>query len=174
MVEYFGIEAAPGQTFFRCERQRATLSAPACASMWRQANHDNLESRIGCKRCPIGAEHAGELYANMSALHGTLTCARCHRGAERLIGGMHCVSCYNREREAVLGRNAKGTRPTKLPPLEPRRLWFLSGRALTCLSRPRTTDISELIVSALRDSQDRVRFAFRAPTPRRAQLAFPW
>jgi hypothetical protein len=169
MVTY--IQLVPGKLHFRCDRQRASLSTEACASMWREANHDNLESRMTCRCCPIGAQHAGELHASMSALKGMLICARCHRGAERLIHGHACVSCYNREREAIKGRNAKGTAPTKLPPLQPRRIWFLAGRVLTSLAMPRTLDTTELIVAALRDSQDRVRFAFKAPAPRARQLA---
>lgn len=168
MVEY--IHLVPGKLHFACSRQRATLSTDACATMWRQANHENLESHIGCRGCPIGAEHAGELLANMSALHGTPTCARCHRGSTRLIHDMHCVSCYNREREVLRGRNAKGTAPSRLPPLQPRRLWFMAGSLPVVITSARTVDAAELIVAALRDSQDRVRFAFKATRPHRAQL----
>lgn len=28
-----------------------------------------------------------------------------------MVGGLLCISCYNRHREALRGRNAKGTRP---------------------------------------------------------------
>jgi hypothetical protein len=38
-------------------------------------------------------------------------CPRCERPSARLINGRGCISCYNRTREAVLGANAKGTRP---------------------------------------------------------------
>jgi hypothetical protein len=169
MVEY--MQLVPGKLHFRCDRQRATLSTEACAEMWRQANHENIESRLGCRCCPLGAEHAGERLASMSALKGTPTCARCHRGAERLIHGMHCVSCYNRQREVIRGKNAKGTAPTRIAPLQPRRIWFLAGRVLTTLASPLTMDTTELVVAALRDSQDRVRFAFKAQAPRAAQLS---
>ena len=165
------IQLVPGKQHFRCERQRATLSTEACASNWREGNHENAESRMGCRNCPIGAVHAGEALASMSAFKGTPTCARCHRGAERLIHGMHCVSCYNRQLELMKGRNAKGTAPSRLARLEPRRIWFMAGKEPTVLARARTVDTIELIVAALRDSQDRVRFAFKAAAPRRAQLA---
>jgi hypothetical protein len=57
-----------------------------------------------------------ELTATHSALYGTDVCSRCGCGsARRLIGGTRCVSCYNREREFVRGRNRKGTRPTMAP-----------------------------------------------------------
>ena len=161
MVEYFAIEAAPGRLFFRCERQRATLMRESCAGMWREANHLGHDNRATCKRCPIGAEHAGEAMASMSALKGTLTCARCHRPALRLIHGHVCVSCKNREYELLKGCNAKGTAPVKLRALEPRRMWFLAGASFTSIQLPRTVDRAELIVAALRDTQERVRFAFR-------------
>lgn len=169
MVSYFPLEQAPGRLFFRCEAQRATLSTEACAGMWREGNHGGIEKRATCRRCPMGAEHAGEALASLSPLRGTLTCARCHRPALRLIQGHVCVSCKNREYEVVKGANAKGTRPIKLGPLEPRRLVFIAGKALTALAMPRTIDRAELIVAALRDSSDRVRFAFRPAEPRLAQ-----
>lgn len=78
----------------------------------------------------------------------------------RLIWGYVCVSCYNREREVVIGRNAKGRLPVKVGRLEPRRIWYMAGRSLVSLTRPRTTDTTELVVAALRDSRDRVRFTF--------------
>jgi hypothetical protein len=169
MVEYIAL--VPGKTHFRCERLRSTISTESCAGMWREANSGGLEEgRMSCRCCALGAQHAGEAQASLSALKGTLTCARCHRTAMRLIHGHECVSCYNREREMLVGRNAKGTAPTKLPPLLPRRLSYMAGRALTTLAMQRTLDREELIVAALRDSRDRVKFMFQPPAPRTAQL----
>lgn len=105
----------------------------------------------------------------MSPLKGSRICARCHRGAMRLIWGHICVSCYNREREAVIGRNAKGRAPVKIGRLEPRGIWYLAGRQLVRLARARTVDTTELVVAALRDSSDRVRFVFHGE-PHLAQL----
>lgn len=87
----------------------------------------------------------------------------------RLIWGHICVSCYNREREAVIGRNAKGRAPVKIGRLEPRGIWYLAGRQLVRLARARTVDTTELVVAALRDSSDRVRFVFHGE-PHLAQL----
>lgn len=171
MVVYFRIEQVPDKTYFKCERLRCTLSTVACADIWREANHDNVERRASCKCCPIGAGHAGEDNANMSALKGVLICARCHRMAQRLIHGHRCVSCYNRERELRVGKNAKGAVPTRLAPLEPRRLWFWMGGVQTALALGRTLDTDELIVAALRDSKDRVRFAFRGASRGVRQLS---
>lgn len=169
MVVY--IQLVPGKQHFRCERQRATLSTEACASMWREGNHENIESRAGCKACPIGAMHAGESEASMSQLRGMVLCARCHRGATRLIHEHLCVSCQNRQYEIVKGKNAKGTAPSRLPPLQPRRLWFMAGSTPTVVARKLTADVTELMVAALRDSKQHVRFAFKAMAPKRAQAA---
>lgn len=160
MVEYFKIAEVPGQQFFRCDRYRATLSTTACSKMWREANHQNVEARYRCKTCPVGALHAGETSASMSPLMGSLICPRCHRGALRLIGKHLCVSCYNRQREFIVGHNAKGTAPSKMAPLHARCLRYWSGNVLLKLHLDHSADHVELMVAALRNSKNRVRFAF--------------
>lgn len=162
MAEYFEMPEIPGRKYFRCDRLRATLSVEACATQWRLANHENDEDRQRCKCCPLGAVHAGETAASMSPLKGTLTCGRCHKRATRLIGRHLCVSCINRQYEALKGRNAKGTKPVKLAPLEPRTLHFQHGAQRRSLHMPLSVDTDELIVAALRDSQNTVTFQFRA------------
>lgn len=160
MVEYFEIVELPGVKHFTCDRYKATLSIEACAGMWRAGNHEGSEARFRCKVCPLGALHAGETAASMSPLKGMTICGRCHTGANRLIGKHLCVSCYNRQREWLLGKNAKGTKPVKLPPLEPRRIRYMAGNAPKTLYTPLSVDTEELIISALRDSKDKVRFGF--------------
>ena len=130
--------------------------------MWRQANHENNSARARCKLCPIGAAHAGEVDASTSQLKGSLICARCHRPATRLVEGMHCVSCKNREYEWIKGRNAKGSRPTKMAPLAPRCVRFMNGREPCTLRRNLTKNTDELVIAALRHSRNRVSFGFTA------------
>lgn len=165
-MEYVEMPGVEGKKYFRCERHRATLSTEACAANWRSGNHLNNEDRIACRCCPIGAAHAGEGDASMSPLKGVKICSRCHRTAVRLIFGRVCVSCYNREREQTLGKNAKGVPPSKLPPLRPMTLRFICGGRPAMVTLDRAMDTLELIVAALRDSQNRVRFAFHASMPR--------
>lgn len=165
MIEYFTNALTPGRMYFRCDRLRSSLSVEACATNWREANHNDNERRYQCKGCPLGASHAGEDRANLSRLKGTDICARCHRTSMRLIGGHRCVSCYNRERELRVGKNAKGRAPTRIAALEPRRLWFWMGDQRTNIHVARSLDMDELIVAALRDSRDRVRFVFQPPAP---------
>lgn len=165
MVEYTTNPLMPGRKFFRCERMRATLTTDACCSMWQHESATNDGKHSQCRLCPLGAEHAGETDAAITPLKGTLTCGRCHRGASRLIGGHVCPSCYNREREVLVGRNAKGTAPVKHCGLAARRIRYQSGGRVCVLVRAKTVDIDELVVAALRDNQKRVVFAFDPSPP---------
>lgn len=165
MVEYFAIEAVPDKQYFRCERQWATLSTEACAKSWRVANHERNDDKAVCRCCRIGAMHAGEDQASMSPFKDMPICARCHRGATRLIGRHICVSCYNRQRELVIGRNAKGKPPVKLSALDRRQIRYMHGDQPQVLAMERSLDTMELVVAVLRDARKRVQFAFAGAVP---------
>lgn len=158
MVEYFEISELPGKRMFRCERLTASLQVTACAGMWREANADGHapERLFRCQKCPLGAEHAGVADANMSPLRGSSVCARCHRTDLRLIGGNVCVSCYNRQREVAVGRNAKGKPPVKCAPLERRTVRYVCGGQVRMLTRLLTASADELVIELLRDQPKRV------------------
>lgn len=174
MVDYYELPEVPGKLFFQCDRMRARLSTASCASMWRQADEINDGTHHNCRLCPIGAVHAGEVAASMSPLKGSTMCARCHRTDGRLIGRMLCVSCYNRQREALLGRNAKGTAPIKIGQLEKRSIRYLHGDDIRTMALPHTVDMDELIVAALRDSKKTVVFAFNPAPPAAIKQARLW
>lgn len=149
--------------YFRCKRRKATLSVPACAHMWSEAQvADGLKAeRLEvCRLCPIGAAHAGESVTVTSRLFGSMICPRCRRGTTRMINGTRCVSCYNREREFLAGKNAKGTAPVKLAPLFPVNLSYsvdgIPKRYSTNLAR----DLMEPMVSVLRATRGKIAFAF--------------
>lgn len=171
-VEYFEIPELPGRKFFACGPLRATIATDVCAGNWRASNESAAGGRLHCKRCEIGARHAGQADSNMSALHGLRICARCHRLATRLISKHICVSCYNRSREALLGRNAKGTKPVELTAemLVRRSVSYLSGGEFKTRVIERAVDQDEVIVAVLRDEPKAVRFAFRAPQRMRAMV----
>lgn len=100
-------ELLPGFTAFDCARLRASLSPNACAINWSRA-----EPGSSCAGCPIGAAHAGKPLAPPPQLHPP--CLRCGQNGRRLIGGVLCCSCFNRQREAILARNAKGSPPLSI------------------------------------------------------------
>ena len=119
MPDYFVRPEVPGQKYFRCTPLRATLSVSSCASRWRGANLDvkRIDPMNRCGGCRLGAEHAGERVIEVAAVQAHRVCSRCLRPSSRLIHGVKCVSCFNRELEVVKGRNAKGLPPVKHPPL---------------------------------------------------------
>jgi hypothetical protein len=174
MVTYTTNALTPGKSYFDCEKMRATLSTDSCAGMWRKADDRDDGAYSACRLCPIGAVHAGEVAASMSPLKGTLTCARCHRGSPRLIGSMLCVSCYNRAREFILGKNAKGTSPVKLAALDARRVVYRHGNDVRMIRLKQSIDTDELVVAVLRDSKSRVQFAFNTTPPAAIRQARLW
>lgn len=96
-----------------CERHAGslTLSAESCADMWRRARKAKpWDSLYPCRDCQVGAVRAGSA---QSAAHvpPVSLCCRCGRSDLRLVLGQICVSCYNREREARIGRNRRGKAP---------------------------------------------------------------
>lgn len=110
---------------FTCARHPGDLQiTPAtCAGLWaraRRSPEDALVRLAPCVGCQIGAGHAGAPVSTRSAPcgSGAAFCARCGGGsARRLIGGRLCMNCYNRGREAQVGRNARGGPPTHHRPL---------------------------------------------------------
>ncbi|MDO3518138.1 hypothetical protein [Ralstonia pseudosolanacearum] len=170
--EYFEMPELPGRVYFACAPLRCTLSVDACVANWRASIEASVVGgNVQCKHCPVGARHAGGADANTSPLRGTLTCARCHRGSTRLIRGMICVSCYNREREALQGRNGKGNAPVLLTAemLGRRSISYLAGGEVRTKVVERAVDTVEVVVAVLRDEKQAPRFGWRAPGLRRAE-----
>jgi hypothetical protein len=162
MVEYFTIPELPDQQMFRCEVHRATLRVNACADMWRQANQQREcpERLDRCKGCQLGATHAGEGDISSCPITGTDICIRCNRGGMRLVRDEICVSCWNREREWRIGKNAKGQAPKLHPPLYPMSIRVLAGDEVVTVESQLCVDTRELVVKALRSNRKQVLFAF--------------
>uniref|UniRef100_A0AAU6W275 Uncharacterized protein n=1 Tax=Pseudomonas phage Touem01 TaxID=3138548 RepID=A0AAU6W275_9VIRU len=160
---YFEHPLMPGRPMFRCDGMRADLQVEKCAEMWREANGKTPPERLAkCRNCPIGAAHAGEAEFDVSVLRGSGICSRCHRGGMRLIGADICVSCWNRAREVVVGRNAKGKPPSIHPPMEPREIRVRTGGETIVIKRGLSISTDELVVAALRDCTRQAFFAFHA------------
>jgi hypothetical protein len=162
-IVYRAIPEMPGAAYFDCTRLHAGLSTVACNGMWRAANQQRSERYTACRSCFVGATHAGVSNATRSPISGALVCARCARGATRLINKMHCVSCYNRQRELIRGRNARGMVPTKLAPLAARQVFYMANGRAHLLRSDRTTNSAELVIATMRDAIHTVAFGWRAP-----------
>ncbi|KFG67127.1 hypothetical protein JH26_23815 [Microvirga sp. BSC39] len=93
-------------------------------------------------------------------------CGRCHRSATRLIRKHLCFSCFNREREVIKGRNAKGTKPLKLTALDARSVTFQRvDRTVHTRSIDRTLGTTEVIKAVLHGEKQHVQFCFCGEIP---------
>jgi hypothetical protein len=166
-IKYFSLEGAPGE-FFNCQPYRAKLSAAACARRWREAQTTTGREayRIEkCRGCAVGACHAGEEIVEYSTLYENDICPRCGVGTTRMICGTRCISCYNREREFIKGRNARGTKP-KMAPLERRTVRYaVAGGPIESVTIDHSADLPELMIVALRRTRGRIMFHFNGGQP---------
>ena len=173
-VTYFTHELAPGQ-YFHCPYGCGTLSVKACAAAYNLAmSPTGLKEgrRISCRACPVGAEHAGvpSDVASASRFLGVSYCSRCHGEANRLIRGSICVSCYNREREVLIGKNAKGGKPIFGKPIGTAALAciFDSGQRHVQVRRmDKVTSRYEGVLSVLRTEATTVSFGWIGAAMRR-------
>jgi hypothetical protein len=112
MAEAASLEAV---TLVVCDRRALRLLETSCTRLWlscRDAPPAPWEGRALCVDCPAGAVRAGvELAPPTAAALLRHVCARCGQESDRIIGGLFCISCYNRHLEVLRGRNGKGTRP---------------------------------------------------------------
>lgn len=163
-IDYFEMPEMPGKKVFRCEKRRATITCEACAKMWRGASEKITAERFWlCKGCQIGAQHAGVGNATLSPLFGAPICARCQRGATRLIHGHICVSCANRQYEYRKGKNARGNTPVTHPHLYRISIRYQTDGRTKTVARPDSASLTELVVAALRDEPKQVTFCMSPP-----------
>jgi len=103
---------------FQCPKipGKLTLSEVSCANQHKAAQTKDWRYRLPhCIDCPIGAKNAG---VEVGAPFQTkMVCVRCGSGSGRMVMGRLCMSCYNREREWRIGKNAKGSEPRGYKPL---------------------------------------------------------
>jgi hypothetical protein len=78
----------------------------------------------------------------------------------RLVRDEICVSCWNREREWIIGKNAKGAIPRMHPPLHSSSIRVMAGDEVKTFSTKHCASTKELVVRALRDCRKRVLFSF--------------
>lgn len=137
-----------------------TLSTSGCARMHVKARDEPppaWERKSACQFCPVGAANAGAPIAPMAEAAQSLSrhCSRCQKPAARRINGMFCVSCYNRDREARIGRNCKGTAPRKLlSALHSTTIAVSTGSTVTLASLPRVAARTEALALLARGSTE--------------------
>jgi hypothetical protein len=97
----------PGE-YFRCGRLSAEFSVDSCGKRWK-ACQGKEHLGMACYRCPIGAAHADASVTH--AQYQKPECVRCHQLAGKLVRGLLCVSCYNRQQEVLKGQDRRGRVP---------------------------------------------------------------
>ncbi|WP_152966547.1 hypothetical protein [Gulbenkiania mobilis] len=146
-------DLVPGQRHFECAKLRGLISVQSCADRFSRAA--SIDRFVACRHCPIGYRHqneiSGEVAPSQRGIDGGL-CTRCGRPSTRLVrsSGHICVSCFNRLREWVKGRNRKGREPIAYIPLRPRRVGVEVGGIVTWQRITSQTDI-EPAARATRD-----------------------
>ncbi|HYD68502.1 hypothetical protein [Azospirillum sp.] len=148
---------------FRCERRSCSLSVTSCAASWQAAQRKRPEPWEGlwhCRSCPVGAASAGKPMPVATVTGDALSCIcpRCQRSAARIIKGRLCVSCYNREREVIKGRNAKGTIPRLTAKLHRQVLAVNDGNAVRVEVFDRVASRVEAMLAIARTSTGSVAF----------------
>ncbi len=159
------------EPFIWCVSRQLSCRAEACVADWQKAQRIKpapWESRWHCRGCTDGAARAGvsaERALQAQQLDRLLHyCVRCHSPAERIVKGF-CLSCYNRERELITGKNRKGTFPVLLHARYPVRAWQLRFRNATVPSGSwqwpahRAADALEAMLTLIRQQRTLLLFA---------------
>lgn len=169
LVRYRTIEGVPGR-YFDCPRNLGMLSTTACARAYQEAmSPDFLREgrRITCRGCPVGAQHAGVASGPaVSRFLGSSMCARHQGDGGRLIRGSICVSCYNREREWKIGKNAKGAKPVHARPIGGVALALVAGGRSRVALVGNVTGVVEAAIQILRTAREPVSFGWGRARPK--------
>jgi hypothetical protein len=165
MPTYFEVDGIPGR-YFACARY-GTMTPEACGKNFAAAPRAfRLSGRLeGCLNCPVGREHcAGAPVPEAAAapeIYYRPVCLRCRRDGKeegsRLISRMRlvrnqtiCVSCFNREREVLLGANAKGAKPKKWQLYRPQVAYVRDSRVMREAMATPVVDRTEAALTLLR------------------------
>jgi hypothetical protein len=143
---------------FLCEKTRMRLTAGGCAKLWLSTEERRpkaWEGRHACLACPIGAANAGRtvVVTALATEAWRMVCPRCRTPTDRLINHRFCVSCYNRHREAMIGRNGKGGLPWMLlTRLHAEVAAVFDGDSVQIVRETEVVDLEELIILQARNS----------------------
>ena len=135
-----------GLELFTCKRQAGglRLTKTGCAKLFKRSIHSDLDRHphlSHCRSCPVGEKNSG-LKNSASSL--PKTCVRCNRpDIRRLDAKLLCISCGNRQREYISGKNARGCMPVRFIPLR----LFKYDKKMTVIARDCTEALR--VVSAM-------------------------
>ena len=119
----------PNVMYFECARLSAYLTKDACGKNFEAAHQKATDETplrlLKCRGCNMGRSLHTDSDAPQSwvDVRNPGSCVRCGRSDLRLIpSASTCVSCFNRERESRIGKNARGRMPQTMVILSPRRV----------------------------------------------------
>jgi hypothetical protein len=149
---------------FHCEKQNMRLTTLGCAKLWRAAREkrpDPWDSKYHCFTCSIGAANAGEAISATAVETEAIRtiCPRCRRRAFRMISGRFCISCYNRHREVLVGKNGKGGRPQLTDVLHSEHVMVLTGDGVYSKECEAVTCLPEAMIALARSAIGPIAFA---------------
>lgn len=123
--------------------------------------------------CPIGAANAGQSMPSTAQATEDfrMMCPRCCRLSDRMIGKRLCVSCYNREREALIGKNAKGGRPLLCDVLHSQIIVAMDASGPRVVRADPVVSAAEAVFGLARLAQGPMAFARVGRPPQSPQLA---
>lgn len=157
---------------FTCPNHAGNLkiSKSSCASMWQRARtlrNESFNPVEACCGCRIGAKCAGFDDEPQERKIGLIDhiCTRCHRSATRFIHGRICISCYNRGREVLVGKNARGAVPKYLPPMIQVNVTYQDDGVLQQVSMDQVIDETEARLSIVRKSSHVLAFVRSITSP---------
>ena len=180
-IRYVTLEGVPGK-YFTCGAGYGLLSIAACARNFTDAPEQVRAGRLQkCIGCSVGACHAGapkveEAPKANQSLQYRPVCCRCRRDGTkqgtRLIGKLRlvrahtvCVSCFNREKEVLAGRNSKGAKPKKWGGLFfTRAAYIADGKAIVIDLADPVIDRIEVALTMIRRGHKSVAWARPAVT----------
>lgn len=156
-ISYRAHPLAPGW-YFDCPLGNGLLSDKACGALYKDKSKQGRERHPMCVRCPVGAIHAGEADRLQSRFFKSNLCVRCFRPCARKLRGALCPSCYNRERELIAGKNARGKYPVLARPLKKERLGCVIGGNAVVRQFDRVTSRVEAMLMVLGKEEGVVAF----------------
>lgn len=166
-VSYHSISGVNGK-FFRCKTLSATLSDKSCSALYLKAMSFNSNSFmfVKCQFCPIGAKHSGNPSPpeKISIFYRSYVCSRCFQRSTRMIRNSICVSCYNREREFMVGKNARGSAPIRYRKIGSAVIWYLNDKGLCVRKFDRVSSRVEAVISILHNDGGAKSFGW-SPSP---------